>query len=73
MQIDTCTRTHIFFPSAPHLPKHVFDHFIEFPSDRRAFDGSKEAVKNEYKAHSACWAKFVKRNAVTFPSTEKQR
>lgn len=54
MQIDTCIYTYTFFPSAPHLPKHVFDHFIEFPSDRRAFDGSKEAVKNEYKAHSAC-------------------
>lgn len=54
----------------PHLPKHVFDHFIEFSSDRRAFDGSREPVKNEYKAHLACRTKFVKRNTVTFPSLE---
>lgn len=53
-----------------HLPKHVFDRFIEFSSDRRAFDGSREPVKNEYKAHLACRTKFVKRNTVTFPSLE---
>lgn len=44
----------------PHLPKHVFYHFIEFLPDRRAFDGSKEPVKNECKAHSSRSGKIRK-------------